>query len=679
MRGMRLAAAVCLFLGLVTPCEARRTRPARHPRPAAGQAAAPTGPIATPVTSPQAQTADVKTPATPQGHALDAADVEAFFDGIVPLQLERSDIAGASVLVMRGDTVLLQKGYGFADEKKREPVDPAKTIFRLASISKLFTWTSVMQLVEQGKLDLDQDVNNYLDFKIRPAFGKPITLRNLMTHTGGFEESERDVIVIDAKHEPTLRDFLIHNQPERLFPPGKVPAYSNYGVGLAGYIVQRVSGEPYEQYVADHIFNPLKMTGSTFYQPPQPGVTATPSEGYRGDTEKPPVGFEIFNPAPAGGLSSTAPDMGRFARALLNGGTLDGAQILKPETLALMWTPQFRASPQMPPICMGFYQDWRDQVKWIGHEGDLIAFHSLFFMDPASKTVLFISYNSAGGGAKPRPELIDMFTDRYFAPAPAPEFLKLPIAQLKPIEGTYETTRRADSTRARLAALFGQSTASVDKDGVLHLSGRTDLRGHPMKFRPLGNDLWQEVDGQSLLFAIRDPDGTIVRLAGDFPGVQSERVAWYQTAAFVLTAVLSSLLVLVLVLAAPLLRVLRRIFLRRRTPAEPQLGTMWLPIITKVAALAWVAPLVVAVWVAIAGADTFMPPTSTWDKWFILMNLSIGLALILSLFPVVSARNVWTLPHVRWITKTKFTLVALSCLVLAWFSLYFHLIGTLRV
>jgi hypothetical protein len=106
---------------------------------------------------------------------------------------------------------------------------------------------------------------------------------------------------------------------------------------------------------------------------------------------------------------------------------------------------------------------------------------------------------------------------------------------------------------------------------------------------------------------------------------------------------------------------------------------MWLPIITKVAALAWVAPLVVAVWVAIAGADTFMPPTSTWDKWFILMNLSIGLALILSLFPVVSARNVWTLPHVRWITKTKFTLVALSCLVLAWFSLYFHLIGTLRV
>jgi CubicO group peptidase (beta-lactamase class C family) len=634
---------------------------------------------AAPVAAPPAQQGDTTTPGAAQVHTMDPADVEAFFDGVVPLQLERSDIAGASVLVMRGDTVLLQKGYGFADQKKRQPVDPAKTIFRLASISKLFTWTSVMQLVEQGKLDLDTDVNKYLDFEIRPAFGKPITLRNLMTHTGGFEESSRDVILTDPKQEPTLREYLIHNQPERLFAPGTVPGYSNYGVGLAGYIVQRVSGEPYEQYVAEHIFNPLKMTGSTFYQPPQPGVTASPSEGYRGDTEKPPVGFELFNPAPAGALSSTAPDMGRFARALLNGGSLDGAQILKPETLALMWTPQFRASDRMPAACMGFYQDWRDQVKWIGHEGDLIAFHSLFFMDPVSKTTLFISYNSAGGGAKPRPELIDMFTDRYFAAPPKPEYVKLESAQLKAIEGTYQTTRRSDSTRARLMNVFQQFTASVDKDGVLHLSGRKDLRGHPMTFKPIGQDLWQEVDGQSLLFAIRGADGTVVRIAGDFPGVQSERVRWFQTAGFVLTALLGSLLVLALVLAAPLQRVLRRLFLRRRRPAEPQPGTMWLPVMTKLAALAWLVPIVAVVWLGLAEQDTFMPPTAAWDKWFILMNFAIGVALLLSLSPVVSARRIWAHPNVRWITRIKFTLVALSCVVLAWVSLYFHLIGTLRI
>ena len=304
-----------------------------------------------------AQQADVKTDATPGPHALEASDLVPFLDGIVPLQLERSDVAGASVLVMQNGEVLLEKGYGYADLKSKKPVDPATTIFRLASISKLFTWVSVMQLAEQGKLDLDSDVNRYLDFQIRPAFSRPITLRNLMTHTGGFEEENRDIIVTNPKQAVSLRDFLIRNQPKRIFAPGTIPAYSNYGVGLAGYIVQRVSGQPFEQYVEQHIFAPLKMVHSTFYQPPPASLRRLPSEGYPTDTQKPPIGFEIFNPAPAGGVSSTAADMGRFGQALLNGGELDGSRILKPETLAAMWTPQFRASDQLPPICMGFYRD----------------------------------------------------------------------------------------------------------------------------------------------------------------------------------------------------------------------------------------------------------------------------------------------------------------------------------
>src|ERR1700733_13891002 len=308
-------------------------------------------------------------------HALAPSDLESFFDGVVPLQLERSDIAGASVMVMQNGQILLQKGYGFADLKSKKPVDPATTIFRLASISKLFTWLSVMQLAEQGKVDIDSDINRYLDFQVPPAFSQPITLRNLMTHTGGFEDEARDIIVTNPKQTVSLRDFLMRNQPKRIFAPGTIPAYSNYGVGLAGYIVQRVSGQPFEQYVEQHIFAPLKMVHSTFYQPPPALLLRLPSEGYPTDTQKSPIGFEIFNPVPAGGVSSTAADMGRFGQALLNGGELDGERILKPETVAAMWTPQFRASDQLPPIGMGFYQVWRNNLRWIGHEGDLVAFH----------------------------------------------------------------------------------------------------------------------------------------------------------------------------------------------------------------------------------------------------------------------------------------------------------------
>ena len=542
-----------------------------------------------------AQAIKPETSAPIPAHPLDQADLTAFFDGIVPLQLERSDIAGASALVMKDGNVLLEKGYGYADVKSKKPVDPASTIFRLASISKLFTWVSVMQLEEQGKLNLDADVNQYLDFAIRPAFNKPITLRNLMTHTAGFEETLDDIIITNPRQAVSLRDYLIANQPMRIFPPGEIPAYSNYGVGLASYIVQRTSGEPFEQYVQEHIFGPLGMTHSSFYQPLQKSLADLPSDGYRGNTTKPPVGFEIFNPVGAGGVSSSAADMGRFGQALLNGGELDGKRILKAETLALMWKPQFRASNELPPICMGFYQDWRNHLRWIGHEGDLIAFHSLFFVEPTQKIVLFVSYNSAGGGAEPRPEIINFFSDRYFPGAPAVEYLKKPANQLKDIAGTYESTRRDDTTKFKLSTLFSERGASVDKDGVLKLDGTRDLRDHPIKWRPIGKDLWQAENEQSHIFAIRNADNKVVRLAVDFPGVQLQRVPWYENQSWVLIALWSSVGILVLVILASLVRTWRRLFQRRRPRPEPQPGTIWITAAPRMAAFLWIILLGVLV------------------------------------------------------------------------------------
>ena len=607
-------------------------------------------------------------------HALDPADLTAFFDGIVPLQLERSDIAGASVLVMRDGNVLLQKGYGYADVKTKKPVDPVSTIFRLASISKLFTWVSVMQLEEQGKLNLDTDVNQYLDFPIRPAFNKPITLRNLMTHTAGFEETLDDIIITNPKQAVSLRDYVILNQPMRIYPPGEIPAYSNYGVGLASYIVQRTSGEPFEQYVQDHIFGPLGMTHSSFYQPLQKPLVSLPSEGYRSNTTKPAVGFEIFNPVGAGGISSSAADMGRFGQALLNGGELDGKRILKPETLFRMWTPQFRASDQLPPICMGFYENWRNHLRWIGHEGDLIAFHSLFFVEPTQKIVLFVSFNSAGGGGEPRPEIINFFSDRYFPGAPDATFLKTPASQLKDIEGAYQSTRREDTTKLAVTNIFGQRTASVDKDGVLSISGSHDLRGHPVKWKPVGKDLWQADGEQSHLFAIRDEHNRIVRLAVDFPGVQLQRVPWYENQTLMTTALGSSIGVLVLVILASIIRTWRRLFQRRRPRLEPQPGTIWLTTAPRCAAFLWVIFLgVLAGYFAFQG-DDMMPPTPAWFKWFVLVNFVTMIAIVVSTITVIAGFDAWG-RKVRMITKLKFSFVALACAILSWFAIHWHLIG----
>jgi len=640
-------------------------------------------PQPTPTTKPDAQArpaGDKTPPATPStAHRLTSADLEAFFDGIIPLQLERSDVAGASVLVMKDGQLLLQKGYGYSNFKDKKPVDPAATIFRLASISKLFTWVAIMQLQERGKLDLDTDINQYLDFQIRPAFGRPITIRNLMTHTGGFEETVRDIILVNgkqpAKQVPSLHDFLIRNQPRRLFPPGIVPGYSNYGVGLGSYIVQRMSDEPFEQYVAEHIFAPLGMTHSTFFQPPPKELESLPSEGYRGTTAKDPVGFEIFSPVGAGGVSSTAADMGRFGLALLNGGELDGQHILNPETLGKMYTSQFRASSQMPALGMGFYETWRNDLRWIGHEGDLIAFHSLFFLERSQKLILFVSFNSAGGAGKARPELVQMFTDRYFPSSSSQKFITMSQQELKSVEGTYQSTRRADSTKIRLNNLFSQRTASLDKEGVLTIGDVKDLRGHTIKWKPIARDLFQQVDGQRRLFAIRDNGGRVIRLAYDFPGVQAERVAWYDAAGLVFALCGASLMILAAVVLASLYRVGRRLLFKNRPKPAAHHGTEWLPRSTRIAAWLWLG-LFGGIFSFLASTgDDLAPPTQAWNKYLYLVNAVSLIAIFFSLLAIGSGLVVWLRPGLRRITQIKFSLVALACLVLSWLAIHWNVLG----
>ena len=613
----------------------------------------------------------------PGAHALEKADVEAFFDGLVPLQMERSDVAGATVLVMKDGKELLKKGYGYSDVKKKSAVDPDTSMFRLASISKLFTWVSVMQLAEQGKLDIDADVNKYLDFEIKPAFGKPVTLRNLMTHTGGFEEVVHDIIFVDPKQAHSLRDFLIANQPRRMYPPGEIPAYSNYGVGLAGYIVERVSAEPFELYVSEHIFLPLGMKHSSFNEPMTAELAPYVSDGYRATTEKPAIGFEIFNPAPAG-VSSAAGDMEKFGLALLNGGELDGHRILKTETRDAMWTKQFGTSDSLPPQCMGFYQTWRNNLRFIGHDGDLVAFHSMFLMEPTQKLVVFVSYNSAGSASRNRAELLNGFADRYFPAYTAPAFQNIPADQLKDIAGNFQSTRRADSTKLAIGNPTGQSVFSFDKDGALIVDTSKDLRGHSRKWKPIGKDLWQVEDDQTRMFAIRDASGKIVRIALNFAGVQLQRVPWYEKKAFVGISTAVSVVTLLLVVLASLIRLGRRLFFRDRPPFKPQPGTLWISIGARLAAFAWI---IVGIWlVALAThlQNEALPAFSAIVRYFWLINWFSVLAVLFSIFAVIAGLRVWARADVRAISRVKFTLVALACLFLSWCSIHFNLIGPIH-
>src|SRR6185312_765117 len=244
-------------------------------------------------------------------HDLTKADVDAWLDGYMPYALKAGEIPGAVVVVVKDGQPLTMRGFGYSDLKAQKPVDPELTLFRPGSVSKLFTWTAVMQLVQAGKLNLDTDVNTYLDFQIPPRDGQPITLRNIMTHTAGFEEQIKTLIGYDRNTVPENEQQLKRWIPTRVYAPGTTPAYSNYATALAGYIVQRVSHEPFDEYIERHIFAPLGMTNSSFRQPLPPRLQPMMSTGYRVASGE-PVPFEYIGPSPAGALSTTGADMAKF-------------------------------------------------------------------------------------------------------------------------------------------------------------------------------------------------------------------------------------------------------------------------------------------------------------------------------------------------------------------------------
>ena len=451
-------------------------------------------------------------------HQMTAEDLRTFFDGMMPYAIHRDDIAGATLAVVKDGQIVFAQGYGYADLKTRKPVVADQTLFRPGSVSKLFTWTAVMQLVEQGKLDLDKDVNTYLDFKVPEAFGQPITLRNIMTHTAGFEESVSELFLQKPEQQYPIGQYLQKHMPNRIFPPGKVVAYSNYATTLAGYIVQRVSGEEFTAYIADHIFKPLKMNNSTFVQLPPKALLDNMAKGYKQASDPKPQPYEIVEAAPAGSLASTATDMARFMMAHLNGGEYDGARILKPETEKEMQSRNYTLAPGMNGFNLGFYDEDRNGHRIIGHAGDTEVFHSDLHLITDANTGVFMSFNSAGkegGVGEARVAIFRAFLDRYFPFTPKDEkTVADPGKDNAQVAGFYVASRRKDSA-LRLLFQLGQTEVAPQEDKTITVEMLKDPSGAPKKWRNVGPLTYREVGGQTHLKFVTDKDGNVDYFTSD--------------------------------------------------------------------------------------------------------------------------------------------------------------------
>jgi len=641
-------------------------------------------PPANPTKSPNA-TAASNLSAPPRGttgHELTRADVEEFFDLLIRDQLAREDIAGATIGIVKDGQILFTKGYGYADVEKGTPVTADASLFRIGSISKLITWTAAMQLVEKRKLSLDEDVNTYLDFKIPPAFGKPITLRNLMTHTAGFEDAWRDLGVADAQQLIPLETYVKTHMPRRIYPPGEISAYSNYGATLTGYLVQRISGKAFEEYANENIFRPLGMNRTTFLQPPPGDLGPLTSKGY-GLASAPAGRFEYMTLFPAGSVSASADDMCKFMIAHLQDGQLNGARILNPETARLMHSRIVIFDDQLNSWAYGFYEESTNGHRIIGHGGDLQRFHSDLHLILDANTGFFVSYNSKGNGdlGLDRQRLLQMFMDRYFpAASPEPNTPSKSVGRAPgsdpDVAGMYMASRRWESSVLKLTALFpapnGQVEVTVDPDNVVRIDGFEDAAGQPIKFRRIGARLYEDAESHERAGFRRGWDGKMQMQVGEADEVFIRVNAW-QSKSLSYFVLITGLTVIVLTLISwPVAAFLRKHYAR---PLNSSASKRALSAVVRVVCVAFC--VLFFGWFAVFyfGLQDFVRIMMGLGHWIIVLGIVGIFCLLGTILLWGKTAQSWRGTAVSLSVKAYATAVALACAGLLWFALMWNLMN----
>jgi CubicO group peptidase (beta-lactamase class C family) len=604
-----------------------------------------------------ANTPDVTNPAV----------VEAFVDGVVkPVMKEHHSPSGV-VMVMKDGQIVFAKGYGYIDVEKRIPVDPNTSLFRPGSISKLFTWVSVMQLAEQGKLDIDADVNNYLtQFKIEDTFpGQPITLRHIMTHTPGWEDGGLGYLITnDVDRIMPLAESLEKYQPDRINLPGVHTSYSNYGTALAGLIVSNISGLPFNEYLQKNIFDVLGMEHSSFEEPLPERLAADMAKAYSynaGTDSYEEKNYEIIsNFGPAGAMAVSAYDMSLFARALLNGGANDNGRILQPQTLQKMLDEGFTHDARVRGMGLGFIERrfGPEGFDNFGHDGGTTIFLSHFGLSQKENFMLFSSFSGPGGG-QTHQAFVSSFYDEFF---PVDRPVITPPADFKErahkYTGSYTSWRGNFTEAESLMRALGSMKVSALPDNTLMVGPTRYVEVEPNQFR--------EVNGNERVAFQQDEKGHITGMVIDGMGVmQFYRTPFYETTAF--TGVLLGFSLLLLV--GVLLRLAYQ-WSAYRGLTGGEKGARRASVLVAVTNILFFVFLVIG---ASGGIAALMYALPTSIKLALVFPI---LATLAALYHLYQSFKVWRTPLFGGVAaRVGYSIITLAALALVWFYWNWNLLG----
>jgi CubicO group peptidase (beta-lactamase class C family) len=412
---------------------------------------------------------------------LPVADLAPFVDSVMTAEMAREKIPGAGFVFVQDGRVVMSRGYGLANVATRRSSSPESTIWRIGSISKVVTATAVMTLVDQRKVDLDAPVTRYVNrVTIPKTYPEPVTVRHLLTHTAGFDEIRPGTQAETSEGVLPFARFL-NGKLIRVRPPGKVIAYSTYGITLAGELVEEVSGETFEGYLKRHIFEPLGMTRSSITVPNEMAGDLAIGYEYEADSLVPQP-WEWYHTTPASSVNATVADMARFLLAHLGRGAAGSARILSEKSGREMQRQQITMDPHIPGYCLGFNEDFVGGLRVIEHGGNVAGFSSLMVMIPEARAGFFVVNHLEGSSL--RDNLKDALLKRYFPRArdrhSVPPRPKTGTVRPEQFAGKYGALTSCWSCQP--PRVWGVQTVTADSTGVLRFAGRRWIRVDSHRF-----------------------------------------------------------------------------------------------------------------------------------------------------------------------------------------------------